>query len=88
MCSSRLNHVIVNPLGNLDVSSLISVGFIYNEPSFFAEVRFRKEPVIGKIHEVDPEAIKPDTLEIMVNSICINLAYTTKISVRLFYETS
>ena len=30
----------------------------------------------------EPEAIKPETLEIMVNSISINSAYTTKILVR------
>lgn len=30
----------------------------------------------------DPEVIKPETLEIMVNSISINSAYTTKILVR------
>lgn len=30
----------------------------------------------------EPDVIKPDTLEIMVNSISINSAYTTKILVR------
>lgn len=30
----------------------------------------------------EPEAIKPETLEVMVNSISINSAYTTKILVR------
>lgn len=30
----------------------------------------------------DPEAIKPETLELIVNSISINSAYTTKILVR------
>lgn len=30
----------------------------------------------------DPEAIKPETLERMVNSIAINSAYTSKILVR------
>ncbi len=30
----------------------------------------------------EPDAIKPETLEVMVNSISINSAYTTKILVR------
>ena len=43
------------------------------------------EAYIGGTHYStvpDPEAIKPDTLEVLVNSIAINSAYTSKILVR------
>lgn len=43
--------------------------------AYIADTHYKSVP--------EPDAIKPETLEILVNSISINSAYTTKILVRI-----